>query len=330
MLIRRLLGIIPVILGVSMIVFFMVRLAPGDPVEILLPEDATKEEIERTKKEWGLDKPIPIQYWAFIKRASRGDFGMSFKFEEPVIKLIKERLPATMELGLVSFAISILIAIPIGVLSATRANTIWDNASMAFALMGASFPHFWLGIMLIFFLGGYLDLLPVSGRMDYGMHLNLITHFFLLDSVLTLNWDAFINALKHIIMPALTLGIALSALATRITRSSMLEIIRKDYITTARIKGLRERTVIWKHGFRNALCTIITILGLQLGTLLAGSIIIETVFSWPGIGSLLIQAISYRDYGLVQGVVLLFSIIYIAVNIVVDFMYTLVDPRVRI
>ena len=330
MLMRRLLGVVPVILGVSMIVFLLMHLAPGDPVELLVPEEATQEDIEKIKTEWGLDQPVPIQYWEFLKKAIRGDFGISFKFEVPVMTLIRERLPATLELGLLSFLISIMIAIPIGVLSATRANTFWDNASMAFALMGASLPHFWLGIMLIFFLGGYLDLLPVSGRIDYGISLKSITHFYLLDSLLTLNWDAFLNTLKHIFMPALTLGIALSSLATRITRSSMLEVIRQDYITTARVKGLSERTVIWKHGLRNALCTIITILGLQLGTLLAGSIIIETVFTWPGIGSLLIQAISYRDYGLVQAVVFLFSIIYIVVNLVVDLLYTLIDPRVRI
>ena len=330
MLIRRFIGVIPVLLGVSLIVFFLVRLAPGDPVELLLPEDASQADIERTKRDWGLDKPVPIQYLEFIKKAARGDFGTSYKFDEPVIELILERLPATLELGLVSFLVSLLIDIPIGVLSATRANTLIDHASMAFALMGASLPHFWLGIMLIFFLGGYLDLLPVSGRIDFGIGLTKITHLYLLDSIMTLNWSAFLNTLKHLVMPALTLGIALSALATRITRSSMLEVIKQDYITTARIKGLKEVTVIWKHGFRNALCTIITILGLQLGTLLAGSIIVETVFSWPGIGNLLIQAISYRDYGVVQGVALLFSVIYIVVNLVVDLMYTLVDPRVRI
>jgi len=315
---------------VSLIVFVLMHLAPGDPVQLLLPEDATQEDIERTKKEWGLDRPLSIQYWGFLKKAVRGDFGQSLLFEEPVMKLILERLPATIELALASFMISVLIAIPIGVLSAAKHNSLWDHASMIFALMGASLPHFWLGIMLIFFLGGYLNLLPVSGRIDFGVSLEPITHFYFLDSLLRLNWDAFINALKHITMPALSLGIQFTALITRITRSSMLEVIRQDYITTARIKGLREWVVIWKHGFRNALCTVITVLGIQLGVLFAGSIIIETVFSWPGIGSLLIQAINSRDYGLVQGVVFFFSVMYIVLNFSVDFLYTLVDPRVKI
>lgn len=330
MIIRRLLGVVPVVLGVSIIVFLLMHLAPGSPVELLLPEDALPEDIERVKGEWGLDKPIPIQYWEFLKKAVRGDFGRSFVFNEPVMTLILERLPVTAELALVSFFISIFISIPIGVLSALKHNTLWDHAGMVLALLGASLPHFWMGIMLIFLLGGYLNLLPVSGRIDYGVSVMQITRLILVDSLLTLNWEAFLNALKHIIMPALSLGMAFTALVTRITRSSMLEVIRQDYVTTARTKGLGEAVVIWKHSFRNALCTITTVLGLQLGTLLVGSIIIETVFSWPGMGNLLIQAISYRDYGLVQGVVFFFSIMYIVVNLVVDLLYTLIDPRVRL
>lgn len=327
---RRLIGILPVILGVSIVVFFLVHLIPGDPATLLLSEGVSPEEIQKVRKEWGLDRPLYIQYLGFIKNAAKGDFGKSFKFNEPVLKLILERLPATIELAFVSFLISILIAIPIGVLSASRQNSFWDHSSMIFALMGNSFPSFWLGIMLIFFFGGYLNLLPVSGRLDYGIAIKKITHLYLFDSILTGNRVAFINGLKHIIMPGLTLGIVLSAIVARITRSSMLEVIRQDYITTARAKGLGEMSVIWKHSFRNALCTIITLLGLQLGTLLSGSIIIETVFSWPGIGSLLIQAISFRDYKLVQSIVFFYSTMYITINLIVDVLYSVVDPRVKV
>lgn len=327
---RRMVGIIPVLFGVSIAAFLLVHLAPGDPVSLLLPETATQEDIQRVKSEWGLDRPLHIQYVEFMKRALRGDLGKSFKFNESVVTLIMERLPATIELALISFLIALLIAIPTGVFSASRQNSLMDHGSMILALMGASVPAFWVGIMLIFFFGGRLNLLPVSGRIDYGVVVTKITHLYLLDSLLTLNWGAFINLLKHIIMPAVTLGIAFAAIAARITRSSMLEVIHQDYVTTARAKGLAEFAVLWKHSFRNALCTILTLLGLQLGALLAGSIVIETVFSWPGIGSLLIQAISYRDYKLVQGVAFFFSLMYVTINIIVDLLYTVVDPRVKL
>jgi ABC-type dipeptide/oligopeptide/nickel transport system permease component len=327
---RRFLGALPVMLGVSIAVFLLMHLAPGDPVMLLLPENASQEDIAKTQNEWGLDRSALVQYWEFLKRAVLGDLGKSFKFNEQVTTLILERLPATLELALVSFVISLILAIPIGVFSATRQDSFWDHASMIFALMGASLPAFWFGIVLIIFLGGYLHLLPVSGRIDYGTSLTMITRSYLLDSFLTGNWHAFVSAVKHILMPALTLGIVFSGMIARITRSSMLEVIQQDYVITARAKGLGEHSVIWKHSFRNALCTIITILGLQLGTLLAGSIVIETVFSWPGIGNLLIQAITFRDYKLVQGVAFFFAIMYVTINLIVDLLYMVVDPRIRL
>lgn len=326
----RLLRAIPVILGVSILVFLLMHLAPGDPVRLLLPDEATQEDIDRTRREWGLDQPLPLQYWQFLVRAVQGDFGHSLRFGEPVLTLLVERLPATIELALLSLSISIGIAIPIGILSAVRHNSLWDHAGMTLALMGVSLPNFWMGIMLILVLGGYFNLLPVSGRIEYGLAFEPITHFYVLDALLQRNWAAFWDVLRHLLMPAVTLGTALAAIVTRITRSSMLEVIRQDYVTTARAKGLHERSVIWRHSLRNALLTVITILGLQLGALLAGSIIVETVFSWPGIGSLLIQAIGTRDYKLVQGIVLFFSLMYIAVNLLVDLLYTLVDPRIRV
>lgn len=330
MLRRRLIGAIPVLLGVTFIVFFLMHLAPGDPVNLLLGEDATQADVERTRREWGLDRPLIVQYWEFLRHAVGGDFGISLRYGEPVSRLLLERLPATLELAFASLFVAIIISLPIGVYSAIKHNTLWDHSGMALALIGVSLPNFWLGIMLIFFLGGQLNLLPVAGRIEYGIQIQPVTHLYLIDSLLTGNFAAFWSALKHLLMPAVTLGTSLAAIITRIARSSVLEVIRQDFITTARAKGLGEASVIWKHTLRNALITIITILGLQLGALLAGSVITETVFSWPGIGSLLIQAISTRDYKLVQGVVFFFALMYFVVNLLVDMLYMVVDPRIRL
>jgi peptide/nickel transport system permease protein len=330
MLRRRILGAIPVLLGMSFLVFMLMNLAPGDPVTLLLGEEADEIDIQQTRQEWGLDRPILVQYLEFIKHAVRGDFGQSLRYRVPVTTLVLERLPATLELALSSLLVAILISIPIGVYSAIRHNTLWDHAGMAFALIGVSLPNFWLGIMLIFFLGGQLNLLPVSGRIDYGFNVEPITHLYLVDTLLQGNLAAFWNAFKHLLMPAVTLGTSLAAIVTRISRSSVLEVIQQDYITTARAKGLSESKVIWKHTLRNAMITIVTILGLQLGALLAGSVITETVFSWPGIGSLLVQAISTRDYKLAQGVIFFFAMMYFVVNLLVDLFYMLVDPRIRL
>jgi peptide/nickel transport system permease protein len=330
MLRRRFIGAIPVLFGISFLVFLLMHLAPGDPISLLLGDDATPEEVERTRREWGLDKPILIQYAEFVSRAVRGDFGRSLKFNEPVVKLVLERLPATIELALASLFVALLISIPIGVYSAIKHDSIFDHAGMSLALIGVSLPNFWLGIMLIYFLGGQLNLLPVAGRIDYGIQVQPITRLYLVDSLLTGNLPAFWSAFKHILMPAVTLGTSLAAIVTRITRSSILEVMRQDYITTARAKGLSERSVIWRHILRNAMITIVTILGLQLGALLNGSVITETVFSYPGIGDLLIQAISLRDYKLAQGLILFFAVMYFMVNLLVDFLYTLVDPRIKL
>ncbi|MFQ5684760.1 MAG: ABC transporter permease [Candidatus Binatia bacterium] len=330
MLRRRLVGAIPVLLGVSFLVFILMHLAPGDPVTLLLGEEADEIDIQETRQEWGLDKPIGVQYWEFLRHATQGDLGDSLRYREPVVNLVVERLPATLELALASLFIAILISVPIGVYSAIKHNSIWDHAGMTVALIGVSLPNFWLGIMLIFFLGGQLNLLPVAGRIDYGMQVPPITHLYTVDTLLHGNLEAFWSVLKHMILPAITLGTSLAAIVTRISRSSVLEVIQQDYITTARAKGLSERRVIWKHTLRNAMVTIVTILGLQLGALLSGSVITETVFSWPGIGGLLIQAISTRDYKLAQGVILFFAMMYFVVNLLVDLFYMLVDPRIKL
>ena len=330
MLKRRFVGAIPVIVGISLLVFLLMHIAPGDPVSLLLGENATDAEIQRTRHEWGLDQPLLVQYWEFLSHALRGDFGKSLKFGEPVTKLVFERLPATIELTLASLLVSILISIPIGVYSAVKHDSLFDHTGMGLALIGVSLPNFWLGIMLIYFLGGQLNLLPVAGRIEYGIELQPITRLYLVDSLITGNFAAFWSALKHLIMPAVTLGTSLAAIVTRITRSSILEVMRQDFITTARAKGLNERAVIWRHILRNAMITIVTILGLQLGALLNGSVITETVFSFPGIGDLLIQAISLRDYKLAQGLIFFFAMMYFVVNLLIDILYMLIDPRIKL
>ena len=326
---RRLIGAVPVLLGISFLVFLLMHLAPGDPVVLLLGDDATPDEVARVRHEWGFDQPLMVQYWQFLSRAMVGDFGRSLKFGEPVLKLVFERLPATIELAAVSLLVAILISIPIGIYSAIKRDTLIDHAGTGVALVGVSLPNFWLGIMLIYFLGGQWNLLPVAGRVEYGIDIRPITRLFLVDSLITGNFTGFWSTVQHLLMPAVTLGTALAAIVTRITRSSVLEVMRQEYVMTARAKGLSERVVVWRHILRNALITVITILGLQLGALLNGSVITETVFSYPGIGDLLIQSISVRDYRLTQVLILFFGVIYFVVNLLVDVLYTLVDPRIK-
>jgi ABC-type dipeptide/oligopeptide/nickel transport system permease component len=326
---RRILGAIPVLLGISFLVFMLMHIAPGDPISLLLGDDATPADIERTRRELGLDKPLMVQYWDFLTRAVQGDFGRSLKFNEPVMKLVVERLPATLELAFISLIVAIIIAVPLGVYSAIKHNSLFDHAGMSVALIGVSLPNFWLGIMLIYFLGGQLNLLPVAGRIEYGIEVKPVTHLYLIDTLLAANLTAFWSALQHLLMPAFTLGTSLAAIVTRISRSSVLEVMRQDFITTARAKGLSEKAVIWRHMLRNAMITIVTILGLQLGALLNGSVITETVFSFPGIGDLLIQSISARDYKLTQVLILFFAVMYFAVNLLTDFLYSWIDPRIK-
>jgi len=298
---KRILLVIPVVLGVSLLVFFLVHFIPGDPAVLILGESAQPADIERLQHELGLDQPLHKQLTDFLTGLIRLDLGRSLHRMKPVTEILIERFPATLCLTLISLCVALLIAFPLGIISAVRSKSAVDTGSMFFALLGVSMPNFWLGPLLILLFSIKLDLLPVSGRFG---------------------WDSYI-------LPAITLGTALAAMLTRMIRSSLLEVIQSPYITTAYSKGLSSSKVILKHALRNALIPVVTILGLQFGSLLGGSIITETIFSWPGIGRELIQAIQGRDYPVVQGCVLLISFLYVFVNLVTDLAYSILDPRIQ-
>lgn len=298
---RRLLLTIPVIWGVSTLVFLFIHLIPGDPVQVMLGESAKLADVEELRRGLGLDKPLHEQYTLFVKGLFTGNLGRSIHTSQPIVKTILERIPATLQLMVSSMVVALLISIPLGVISASKQYSMLDNGSMFFALLGISMPNFWLGPLLILFFSVDLGWLPVSGR----------------------------GSPQHLILPAITLGTALAAILTRMTRSSVLEILHEDYITTARSKGLQEGIVIFKHALRNALIPVITIIGFQCGALLSGALITETVFAWPGLGRLTIMAIQKRDYPLVQGCVLFISFSYVFVNLLTDLAYAWADPRIR-
>jgi peptide/nickel transport system permease protein len=285
---------------VSTVVFVVMRLS-GDPVPLLLPPDAPRSEYARVAKELGTDRPLPVQYGVFLGNAVRGDFGRSIHFRQPAAGVVLGYLPATAQLGLTAFALALVIAIPIGVVSAVRRNSLIDQVTMAIALVGQSAPTFFVGILLILVLSLKAGWLPTSGRGDW----------------------------THLVLPALTLGAFSMASIARLTRSALLEVLRADYVRTARAKGLRERAVVIKHALRNAAIPIVTITGLQFGTLLGGAVVTETVFAWPGIGRLAIQSIYNRDYPVVQCVVFLSALLFIVINLTVELIYGVLDPRIR-
>ena len=327
--IRRLLTIIPVLLGVSILVFGFLRLIPGDPAQVMLGERATPENIARVREQLGLNKPIYEQYLIFISNALRGDLGRSVLRGEPVTQEIVRRFPATIELALSAILVAILVGIPAGIISAVRRGSLLDAASMLLALTGVSMPIFWLGLMLILLFSVILHWFPTGGRMEAGTSFVPITNLLLLDSLLKGDLEFFVQTLKHLALPAIALGSIPMAIIARMTRSSMLEVLSQDYIRTAHAKGLHERAVIIRHALRNAWLPVITVVGLQVGRLLSGAILTETVFSWPGIGRWLVDAIYARDYPIVQGVTLFIAMVFVGVNLVVDILYALVDPRVK-
>lgn len=300
---KRLVGAIPVLFGVSVIVFSMARLVPGDPIDVMFANQAppTPEQRAALRKSMGLDQPIYQQYFTFMGNLAQGDLGESYRTHRPVTEMIGNRLPNTIKLTVASLTIAALIGIVAGIIAAVFRDTWVDFLSMLVAILGVSIPGFWLGLMAMMFFSVRLGWFPVAGAEGW----------------------------RYLIMPAATLGVLASAILARMTRSSMLEELNQDFVRTARAKGLRERVVVYRHALRNALIPIITILGLQVGGLLSGAIIIESVFAYPGLGMLAVQALNTRDFPLIQGIVLLIAVIYVVVNLVVDLIYGMLDPRVR-
>jgi len=299
--VRRLALTVPVLIGVATLIFSLIHLVPGDPAQSMLGEGAAPEEITALRERLGLNRPLLEQYGAFIGGLVRGDLGDSLRYGTPVTSEIVARVPATLELAVASLAVGIGIAIPLGILAAVRRGSLVDHGSMALALAGISLPNFWLGPMLAIVFAVELGWLPVSGR----------------------------GGLSHLVLPAITLGTALSAILARMTRAGMLEELREPYVLAARAKGVSRRQAVMKHAFRNSLIPLVTIVGLQFGAVLTGAIITETIFAWPGLGRLLVQAIGFRDYPLVQGCILFIAVTYVFVNLLTDLLYGVLDPRIR-
>lgn len=327
---RRVLILIPTLLGVSVLVFFMLHLTPGDPAELLLGERATDSALQGIREHLGLDKPLHVQYGMFLKRLLKGDLGETIWTRQSVWHEVKERFPATIELSIVALAISCFFGVLFGIVSATRQYSIFDYLSMVGALVGVSMPIFWLGLVFMLIFSLELGWLPLSGRLSIGIDLQTITNFYTLDAVLTQNWAALRDALWHIIMPAVTLSTIPTAIVARMTRSSMLEVLRQDYIKTAKAKGLSGFAVTFKHAFRNALIPVVTTIGLQFGVLLGGAILTETIFAWPGVGKWMYDAVMQRDYMVIQGGTLFIAAIFVVINLMVDVLYAVINPRISV
>ena len=298
---RRILQSIVVLIGVSIVVFLLARLAPGDPATLMLAETAGPEQIAAAREHYGFNDPLYEQYWLFISRAVQGDFGDSLYYKEPALGVVMEAFPETVKLAFVAFLLAVGIALPLGVLAAIKRDTIWDFLAVGLSVLGQAAPSYWIGILLILFFSVRLQWLPSSG--DYGP--------------------------EYIILPAITLAALLMAVLTRLTRAGMLDVLSEDYVRTARSKGLQEQSVLVRHALRNAMIPLITVMGLQLGSLLGGTVIVEQVFAWPGVGRLAINAISARDYPVIQAVVFIVSVVFVLVNLAVDLLYGVLDPRIR-
>lgn len=320
-LVRRLLQTFVVILGVTLLSFFTLHLA-GDPTYLYVSERASEEEVAETRAKLGFDRPIHEQYLSYLGGLLRGDLGNSLRTRTPAFELVMERMPATIELTIFAMLIATILAIPIGIISATRRGTSVDGGIMLFAMFGQSMPSFWLGIMLILVVGLNLRVLPISG------HVPIIQP--LLEGDVGTAVRNVPEGIKHLILPALTLGVFSLARNARLIRSSMLEVLAQDYVTTARAKGLHNRTVVMRHAFRNSLIPFVTIIGLEFGFLLSGVVVTETVFSWPGVGRLVFNSINQRDIPVVQAAVILFAMLFVGLNLAVDVIYTVLDPRVRL
>ncbi len=326
---KRLLMLIPVLLGTSIIVFSLIHLTPGDPARTIAGEHASEETIQKIREKYGLDKPLYVQYFIWLKDALKGDLGRSIVSHESVTKEIFDRFPNTFELTLVAMIFAVVIGVFAGIISASKQYSLLDYTVMGIAIFGVSMPIFWLGIMLMMIFGVYLRWFPIGGRISMMVSIHRITGFYIIDSIITGNMEALISTIRHLILPSIALGTIPMATIARVTRSSMLEVLRQDFIRTERAKGLPEKLVIYKHAVRNALIPVVTVIGLNFGLLLAGAILTETVFSWPGIGRYIINAVKMRDYPAVQGCVLFFAFLFVIVNLLTDILYIYIDPRIR-
>jgi len=343
--VRRLIELPITLLGVTLVVFLLLRFIPGDPAIAMLGEHAAQENVKRIREQLGLNRPLFLdrealetgdaagffdsQYLRYLGRLLHGDLGDSIHRRIPIAGELKQRFPATAELALSSMLLAVAIGVPIGILSASRRNSAIDLTSMFGALIGVSMPIFWLGLMEIMLFAVFLNWFPVGGRLNPTSDLETVTNFFIIDSIITGNTPALIDTLKHLILPAVALATIPLAIIARMTRSSMLEVLQEDYIRTAHAKGLREKVVLSRHALKNAFLPVITIIGLQTGSLLAGAILTETIFSWPGIGKWTYDAILGRDYPIVQSGTLIIAFIFVFVNLLVDLSYAFLDPRIR-
>lgn len=327
---KRLIWTIPTLFGVSLMVFSMVHLSPGDPAIAILGDKSNAQSIKDLREQLGLDKPLYTQYYIYMSNIAKGDFGKSATSQEPVLEEFLDRFPATIELTFVAMLIAMILGVSAGIISAVKRYSIFDYASMFTALAGVSMPVFWLGLLLIYFFAVKLGVLPVSGRLGYEFDIEHITGFYLIDSLLVKDYEAFWDALKHLILPAIALGTIPMAIIARMTRSSMIEVMKEDYIKTARAKGCSKFQVVVIHALRNALIPVVTIIGLMFGSLFAGSILTETTFSWPGIGKWLVNAVYQRDFPVIQSATLIISFVFIVINLVVDLLYAVINPKIRL
>ena len=310
LILRRLVDLIPTLLVVATTVFIITRMIPGDPAAVLLGPQASPDEIAKMRESLGLNEPMYLQYIDFLGSLLQGDLGTSLGYHQPVLSLILERFPNTLLLSVCALAIALLIGIPAGIISATKQYSAWDYTVMILSLVGVSMPIFWLGVMLVLYFSVHLGWLPATGMGSLS--------------------EGFGSVITHLVLPSIALSTIPMATFARITRSSMLEVIRQDYIKTARAKGLREFFVVWKHALKNAMTPLLTVMGMQISSMLGGAVLTETIFSWPGMGRLVVDAIENRDFVVVQGTVLFIAVIFVLINLLVDILYTVVNPRVNL
>ena len=326
---RRILAAIPVLIGVTLLTFTLSHIIPGDPVRATLGPYPTPEAVQALRAQWGMDRPIVVQYVRYMRNLLKGDMGTSFQTNRKVIDDLKQFFPATFELTVVSLIFTLLFGIPLGIIAATRRDTWIDHITRIFSLTGVSMPIFWLGLMLLLLFYLKLGVFPAGGRLTPALTPpHDLTGLYLMDSLLTLNWPAFRDSLWHILMPSLCLSFAIVGVIARMTRSSMLDVLNQDYIRTAEAKGLPRRLVIYKHALRNAMIPVVTVVGVVFGRLIAGAVLTETIFSWPGMGLYTVQSIMYLDFQPIMGFTILVAFFYVSVNLIIDILYVLFDPRV--